>query len=76
MPSKICALRLGKFFVSGGDAMPNRIRSAFASIYGRKICSGYKGLSEASPTVAVNMANNELPTDVVSERQCMELNVK
>lgn len=53
-----------KFFVSGGDVLPDKIRAAFAMVYGRKICSGY-GLSEASPVVAVNMENREQPTYMV-----------
>lgn len=47
-----------RFFVSGGDVTPDKIRSAFSMIYGRKICSGY-GLTEASPVVAVNIDNDE-----------------
>lgn len=53
-----------KRFVSGADAMPDKIRSAFAMIYGRKICSGY-GLTEASPVVAINHNDENAPTDVV-----------
>ncbi len=53
-----------RFFISGGDAMPNKIRSAFSMIYGRKICAGY-GLTEASPTIAVHMENKECATNVV-----------
>lgn len=55
-----------KMFVSGADAMPDRIRSAFALIYGRKICTGY-GLTEASPVVAVNHLNDEAPTNMVGK---------
>lgn len=53
-----------KFFISGGDALPDKIRAAFAMIYGRKICTGY-GLTEASPVVAVNMENRDQKTIVV-----------
>ncbi len=53
-----------KMFVSGADAMPDKIRSAFAMIYGRKICSGY-GLTEAAPVIAVNHENEEQKTNVV-----------
>lgn len=55
-----------KLFVSGADAMPDKIRAAFAMIYGRKICSGY-GLTEATPMVAVNANNAEHATNVVGE---------
>ena len=55
-----------KMFVSGADAMPDRIRSAFALIYNRKICTGY-GLTEASPVVAVNHLNDEAPTNMVGK---------
>lgn len=61
---KTASLDKIKFFVSGGDALPDKIRSAFAMIYGRKICSGY-GLTEASPVVAVNMENQDRKTMVV-----------
>lgn len=53
-----------RLFISGGDAIPNKIRSAFAMVYGRKICSGY-GLTEASPVIAVNVDNQEAHTNVV-----------
>lgn len=53
-----------KLFISGADAMSDKIRMAFASIYGRKICAGY-GLTEAAPVVALNEINDEQPTDVV-----------
>ncbi|HEV2601121.1 MAG TPA: AMP-binding protein [Candidatus Babeliales bacterium] len=53
----LCLLRTVSFptvrlFVSGGDALPDRIRIAFSLLYRRKICSGY-GLTEASPVVTV-----------------------
>lgn len=53
-----------KYFVSGGDALPDKIRAAFAMVYGRKICAGY-GLTEASPVVAVNVEQDENSTNVV-----------
>src|SRR3990172_6486296 len=53
-----------KLFVSGADMLPDKIRSAFAMIYGRRICSGY-GLTEASPVVAINYQNEEQATNVV-----------
>lgn len=53
-----------KMFVSGADAMPDKIRTAFSLIYGRKICIGY-GLTEAAPVVAVNYQNELKPSTVV-----------
>lgn len=55
-----------KLFVSGADMLPDKIRSAFALIYGRRICAGY-GLSEASPVVGVNEQNESLPTNVIGK---------
>lgn len=43
-----------RFFISGGDALPDKIRLYFALIYNRKIANGY-GLTEASPFVAVDL---------------------
>jgi len=57
-------LKTIKAFISGADALPDKIRSAFATIYGRKICSGY-GLTEASPVIAVNHYNESFGTSVV-----------
>ncbi len=53
-----------KLFVSGADAMPDKIRTAFSLIYGRKICIGY-GLTEAAPVVAVNYHNDLKHSTVV-----------
>ncbi len=53
-----------KMFVSGADAMPDKIRTAFSLIYGRKICIGY-GLTEAAPVVAVNYHNELKPSIIV-----------
>ncbi|MBM3887052.1 long-chain fatty acid--CoA ligase [Candidatus Dependentiae bacterium] len=58
-----------KLFVSGADALPDKIRSGFAMIYGRRICSGY-GLTEASPVVAINTDNEERPTNEVGNPVC------
>ncbi len=55
-----------KLFVSGGDAMSDKIRSAFAMVYGRKICAGY-GLTEASPVIAVNIEDDETSANVVGK---------
>jgi len=53
-----------KLFVSGADALPDKIRAAFALVYGRKICSGY-GLTEASPVLAVDGVHEDAPTNLV-----------
>jgi len=55
-----------KLFVSGGDAMSDKIRSAFAMVYGRKICVGY-GLTEAAPVIAVNIEDSETSANVVGK---------
>lgn len=55
-----------RIFVSGADMLPDKIRSAFAIVYGRKICAGY-GLTETSPVVAINFYNHLQPTDFVGE---------
>jgi long-chain acyl-CoA synthetase len=43
-----------RYFVSGGDALPDKIRSAFEMIYHKKLCNGY-GLTETSPFIAVDL---------------------
>ncbi len=53
-----------RMFISGADAMSDKIRSAFGLIYGRKICAGY-GLTEAAPVIAVNHENETLATQYV-----------
>ena len=58
-----------KLFVSGADALPDKIRAGFAMIYGRRICSGY-GLTETSPVVAINSENEERPTNEVGRPVC------
>lgn len=61
---KTAPLSSVKMFVSGADALPDKIRAGFAMIYGRRICSGY-GLSEASPVISVAIENEEQPTNFV-----------
>lgn len=53
-----------EYFISGGDALPDKIRSAFALIYGRKICNGY-GLTETSPFISVDLDDQTEPTSNV-----------
>lgn len=50
-----------KYFVSGGDALPDKIRSYFSLLYRRKICNGY-GLTETSPIIAVDFDDVAQPT--------------
>ena len=50
-----------KYFVSGGDALPDKIRAAFALVYRRKLCNGY-GLTEATPMVSVDLEDVTEPT--------------
>jgi long-chain acyl-CoA synthetase len=53
-----------KIFVSGADALPDKIRAAFAAVYGRRICAGY-GLTEASPLVSIDYSNGLQSTNVI-----------
>jgi long-chain acyl-CoA synthetase len=63
---KTAPLNSVRIFISGGDAISDKIRSAFAMIYGRKISTGY-GLTEASPVIAFNLENKEYATNVVGK---------
>lgn len=67
----LCLLRyvpLGgiDYFISGGDALPDKIRAAFALLYGRKLCNGY-GLTETSPLIAVDLEDVTEPTSCVGK---------
>lgn len=53
-----------KFFASGGDALPDKIRGAFEMIYQRKIGAGY-GLSETSPVLTADLDDYTEPTNNV-----------
>ena len=53
-----------KYFISGGDALPNKIRIFFAMLYRRKICNGY-GMTEASPFISLDMDDELSPTAMV-----------
>lgn len=55
-----------RYCVSGGDAMPDKIRAAFALIYRRKIANGY-GMTETSPVIAVTTADVMDDTRVVGQ---------
>ncbi len=49
-----------RIFVCGGDALPDKIRSAFALIYRRKLVNGY-GLTETTPVLAANLQDDTVP---------------
>lgn len=51
-----------ELFIAGGDALPDRIRSAFSLIYNRKICNGY-GLTETSPVISIDFDDMTEPTN-------------
>lgn len=53
-----------KYFISGGDALPDKIRGAFEMIYQRKIGAGY-GLSETSPVLTADLEDYAEPTNNV-----------
>lgn len=64
-----CMIRTLKFdsvryIVSGGDALPDKIRTAFSLIYCRKICNGY-GLTETSPLISVHVTEEYVSADTV-----------
>ncbi len=63
-----------RLFISGGDALPDKIRAGFALIYRRKICSGY-GLTETSPLVSVDLDDETVPTSNVG-RPCYGVHVE
>lgn len=53
-----------KYFVTGGDAMPDKIRGGFELLYQRKIAAGY-GLSETSPVLTADLEDVAEPTSNV-----------
>lgn len=55
-----------KYFISGGDAMPDKIRAYFELLYRRKICNGY-GLTETSPLIAIDSDDIAQPTNTVGK---------
>lgn len=55
-----------RYCISGGDALPDKIRMYFELVYGRKICNGY-GLSETSPFVSVDFDDVIEPTSCVGK---------
>lgn len=55
-----------KYFVSGGDALPDKIRMGFELLYRRKICNGY-GLTESAPFISVDLDDYTAPTNTVGK---------
>lgn len=55
-----------RFFVSGGDALPDKIRKLFELIYGRKLCNGY-GLSETSPFISIDLDDTRSQTNTIGK---------
>jgi long-chain acyl-CoA synthetase len=53
-----------ELFVSGGDALPDRIRSVFSLLFRRKICCGY-GLTETTPLVSFEIDDEFVVTNNV-----------
>jgi long-chain acyl-CoA synthetase len=53
-----------KLFISGGDALPDKIRMGFELLYRRKICNGY-GLTETAPFLAVDGEGAAVPTSTI-----------
>lgn len=57
---KTAPLDCVRIFVCGGDALPDKIRSAFAAVYRRKLVNGY-GLTETTPVISANMDDETVP---------------
>jgi long-chain acyl-CoA synthetase len=57
---KTAPLNSVRIFVCGGDALPDKIRSAFAMVYRRKLVNGY-GLTETTPVLAANLEDDTVP---------------
>jgi len=55
-----------RFFVSGGDALPDKIRAYFSLLYRRKIANGY-GLTETSPVLAFDWDDTAQPTGTLGK---------
>lgn len=53
-----------RLFVCGGDALPDKIRSAFGLVYRRKLVNGY-GLTETTPVISVNLDDETVPANNV-----------
>jgi long-chain acyl-CoA synthetase len=55
-----------RLFVCGGDALPDKIRSAFGLIYRRKLVNGY-GLTETTPVISANIEDEMVPASNVGK---------
>lgn len=53
-----------KYFICGGDALPDKIRIAFELIFRRRLCNGY-GLTETSPAISVQLEDTATNTNDV-----------
>ena len=53
-----------KYFVCGGDALPDKIRMGFELIYQRKLCCGY-GMTETSPVIAAYLLDGTIRANTV-----------
>lgn len=61
---KTAPFKCVRYFISGGDALPDVIRAGFALVYGRNICNGY-GMTETSPLVAAHVVDEWVTADTV-----------
>ncbi len=55
-----------KYFIAGGDALSDKIRSLFALVYNRKIANGF-GLTETSPFVSTDFDDYTQPTNTIGK---------
>lgn len=55
-----------KYFASGADILPDKIRGAFELIYRRKIINGY-GMTETAPFISAELDDTILPTSFAGE---------
>lgn len=55
-----------KLFISGGEALHNKIRMGFELIYNRKITNGY-GLTETCPFLAVDIDDARRPSGCIGK---------
>lgn len=55
-----------KYFASGADALPEKIRTGFELIYRRKIINGY-GMTECSPFISAQLEDHTAPLSFVGK---------